>query len=33
MRAAEMWGTARSGFMLHARGIEHHSNGVQTRWA
>ena len=29
-RAAEMWATARSGFMLHARGIEHHSNGVQN---
>ena len=28
--AAEMWATARSGFMLHARGIEHHSNGVQN---
>jgi assimilatory nitrate reductase catalytic subunit len=29
-QAAEMWGTARSSFMLHARGIEHHSNGVQN---
>lgn len=28
--AAEMWGTARTGFLLHARGIEHHSNGVQN---
>ncbi len=25
-----MWGTPRSGFLLHARGIEHHSNGVQN---
>src|SRR5690606_25538463 len=25
-QAAEMWGTARSSFLLHARGIEHHSN-------
>ena len=30
MRAAEMWATPRSGFLLHARGIEHHSNGVQN---
>jgi assimilatory nitrate reductase catalytic subunit len=29
-QAAEMWGTARTGFLLHARGIEHHSNGVQN---
>jgi assimilatory nitrate reductase catalytic subunit len=25
-----MWGTAKSSFLLHARGIEHHSNGVQN---
>ena len=29
-QAAELWGTARSSFLLHARGIEHHSNGVQN---
>ena len=29
-RAAEMWATAPTGFLLHARGIEHHSNGVQN---
>ncbi|AUX22438.1 nitrite reductase [Sorangium cellulosum] len=29
-KAAELWGTARSSFLLHARGIEHHSNGVQN---
>jgi len=29
-KAAELWGTAKSSFMLHARGIEHHSNGVQN---
>ena len=29
-KAAEWWGRAPSGFMLHARGIEHHSNGVQN---
>jgi assimilatory nitrate reductase catalytic subunit len=28
--AAEMWGEAKSSFLLHARGIEHHSNGVQN---
>jgi assimilatory nitrate reductase catalytic subunit len=29
-QAAEWWGTAKSSFFLHARGIEHHSNGVQN---
>jgi assimilatory nitrate reductase catalytic subunit len=29
-QAAEMWGTARTSFLFHARGIEHHSNGVQN---
>ncbi|MCC7415553.1 MAG: molybdopterin oxidoreductase family protein [Acidobacteria bacterium] len=29
-QASELWGTAASSFMLHARGIEHHSNGVQN---
>ncbi len=29
-RAAELWGTAQSSFLLHARGIEHHSHGVQN---
>jgi assimilatory nitrate reductase catalytic subunit len=28
--AAEMWGAAKSSFLFHARGIEHHSNGVQN---
>jgi assimilatory nitrate reductase catalytic subunit len=28
--AAELWGTARSSFLFHARGIEHHSTGVQN---
>jgi assimilatory nitrate reductase catalytic subunit len=27
--AAELWGQAKSSFLFHARGIEHHSNGVQ----
>ena len=29
-QAAELWGTAKSSFLFHARGIEHHSNGVQN---
>ncbi len=29
-QAAEWWGTARSSFLFHARGIEHHSTGVQN---
>ncbi len=29
-QAAEWWGTANSSFMMHARGIEHHSHGVQN---
>jgi assimilatory nitrate reductase catalytic subunit len=28
--AAEMWGTPKSSFLMHARGIEHHSHGVQN---
>jgi assimilatory nitrate reductase catalytic subunit len=29
-QAAELWGTAASSFLLHARGIEHHSHGVKN---
>ncbi|MGH9318781.1 MAG: molybdopterin oxidoreductase family protein, partial [Vicinamibacteria bacterium] len=29
-RAAEWWGEAKTSFLLHARGIEHHSHGVQN---
>jgi assimilatory nitrate reductase catalytic subunit len=29
-KAAEWWGTASSSFLLHARGIEHHTHGVQN---
>jgi assimilatory nitrate reductase catalytic subunit len=29
-RAAEWWGTARTSFLLHARGLEHHSHGVKN---
>lgn len=29
-QAAEWWGTAGSSFLLHARGLEHHSNGVKN---
>jgi len=28
--AADLWGNAKSSFLFHARGIEHHSNGVQN---
>ena len=31
--AAELWGTAKTSFLFHARGIEHHSNGVQNALA
>ena len=30
MKAAELWGEAKTSFMLHARGIEHHSHGVEN---
>lgn len=29
-QAAEWWGEAETSFLLHARGIEHHSHGVQN---
>src|SRR5699024_6931442 len=29
-QAAAWWGTARTSFLLHARGIEHHTSGVQN---
>jgi len=29
-QAAEWWGVAKSSFLLHARGLEHHSHGVQN---
>lgn len=29
-QAAEWWGTAGTSFLMHARGIEHHSHGVQN---
>jgi assimilatory nitrate reductase catalytic subunit len=29
-KAAEWWGKAKSSFLLHARGIEHHTHGVQN---
>ncbi|HLU67562.1 MAG TPA: molybdopterin oxidoreductase family protein [Kofleriaceae bacterium] len=29
-RAAELWGRARTSFLLHARGIEHHTCGVNN---
>jgi assimilatory nitrate reductase catalytic subunit len=30
VRAAELWGRAKTSFLLHARGIEHHSKGVEN---
>ncbi|MBI2683546.1 MAG: molybdopterin-dependent oxidoreductase [Acidobacteriales bacterium] len=30
IKAAEMWGPAATSFLLHARGIEHHSKGVDN---
>ncbi len=29
-KAAELWGTAPTSFLLHARGIEHHTHGVEN---
>jgi hypothetical protein len=29
-QAAELWGKAKTSFLLHARGIEHHSKGVDN---
>jgi assimilatory nitrate reductase catalytic subunit len=29
-QAAELWGLAKTSFLMHARGIEHHSHGVQN---
>src|SRR5690606_38742218 len=29
-QTAEWWGMAKTSFLLHARGIEHHSHGVQN---
>ena len=30
VKAAEIWGPAETSFLLHARGIEHHSKGVEN---
>ncbi len=30
MQAAELWGKAKTSFLLHARGIEHHTKGVDN---
>jgi assimilatory nitrate reductase catalytic subunit len=30
MQAAEIWGKAKTSFLLHARGIEHHTKGVDN---
>jgi assimilatory nitrate reductase catalytic subunit len=31
--AAELWGTSATGMLLHARGIEHHTKGVENVWS
>jgi assimilatory nitrate reductase catalytic subunit len=30
VKAAEMWGPAKTSFLMHARGIEHHTKGVEN---
>jgi assimilatory nitrate reductase catalytic subunit len=30
LQAAELWGKAKTGMLLHARGIEHHTKGVEN---
>ncbi|MGE3447774.1 MAG: molybdopterin oxidoreductase family protein [Microbacteriaceae bacterium] len=32
-QAAEWWGTSKTGMLLHARGLEHHTKGVENVWA
>jgi assimilatory nitrate reductase catalytic subunit len=32
-QAAEWWATAPTGMLLHARGLEHHTQGVENVWA
>jgi assimilatory nitrate reductase catalytic subunit len=32
-QAAKWWGTSRTGMLMHARGIEHHTKGVENVWA
>jgi assimilatory nitrate reductase catalytic subunit len=32
-QAAEWWGTSPTGMLLHARGLEHHTKGVENVWA
>jgi assimilatory nitrate reductase catalytic subunit len=32
-QAAEWWGTSATGMLMHARGIEHHTKGVENVWA
>ena len=33
IEAARLWGTSATGMLLHARGIEHHTKGVENVWA
>src|SRR5262249_16221676 len=30
LKAAELWGLAKTSFLLHARGLEHHTKGVEN---
>ena len=32
-QAAEWWGTSKTGMLLHARGLEHQTKGVENVWA
>lgn len=32
-QAAEWWATSKTGMLLHARGLEHHTKGVENVWA
>jgi len=33
VEAARLWGTSATGMLLHARGIEHHTKGVENVWS
>jgi len=33
IEAARLWGTSATGMLLHARGIEHHTKGVENVWS
>jgi assimilatory nitrate reductase catalytic subunit len=33
IEAARLWGTSATGMLMHARGIEHHTKGVENVWS